>query len=55
MSYRQCEYETGDTIGGVPYLCDHPASVKIRGLWYCEVHADRIERQDESLADIDDL
>ena len=30
--YNQCDYETGDTINGVPFLCDNPASVKIRGI-----------------------
>jgi hypothetical protein len=39
-----CTWDFRDEIEFGPLMCGAPASVKIRGFWYCEQHADEVER-----------
>jgi hypothetical protein len=38
-----CVWDFQDDWRFPPIPCDKPASVRIRGYWYCETHADEAE------------
>jgi hypothetical protein len=44
MSAHECQWDFEEECESHPLYCGEPASVRIRQKWYCEEHADEVER-----------